>query len=54
MCSKLVAADAHHQQVVLFSQLRQISKTANRRNATNFNASRLPIIYKGAIVFKEI
>ena len=36
LCPEPIVADTHHQQAVLLPQLRQISKTANHRNATDF------------------
>ena len=49
LCSEPIIADSHHQQAILLPQLRQISKTANHRNATDVSAHRLPIVYKGTV-----
>ena len=53
LCPKPVIADAHHQQVIVFPQLPQISKTINHRNATDFAPHRLSIIHKGTVVLEH-
>ena len=51
LCSEPIIADSHHQQSILLPQLRQISKTTNHRNAADVSAHRLPIVYKGTVIF---
>ena len=51
LCPEPIVADAHHQQTIFFPQLWQISKTTNHRNAANFSAHNLPIVYKGTVIF---